>query len=328
MKAASLFLSTRMLMPLFVLPLLPPTAANAAPPQKPAAGRIAAVAFSPDGKTLAAASTSGVIQLWDTTNGAAVGNWADLQTLICLAFSPDGKTLATASWEGGATLWDVQNASVRTVLRGHTDAIESIVFSADGRMLATASWDGTVKLWDVESGRCRQSIQGPGTQRAVAWSADGKTLAVGTSDSLRVLERSTGKEFFTFEGTNDIRSVDFSPDGKTLLMSYSGTQGCTVGLLDIATKRELLSVKAHKSRASCVKFSADGKQFATAGDNPTIQVWDAQSGQQLLALEGHTRSTFSVAFSPSGAMLASSGADGNARLWDIATGQERGVLKA
>ena len=94
MKAASLFLSTRMLMPLFVLPLLPPTAAKAAPPQKPAAGRIAAVAFSPDGKTLAAASTSGVIQLWDTTNGAAVGNWADLQTLICLAFSPDGKTLA------------------------------------------------------------------------------------------------------------------------------------------------------------------------------------------------------------------------------------------
>lgn len=313
---------------LFMALLLLPLASHARPPQKPTAGRIAAVAFSPNAKILAAANTSGVIQLWDTTTGASVGILADLQTLICLAFSPDGKTLAVTSWEGGVTLWDVRTASIRAVLKGHTDVIESVAFSADGTMLATASWDGTVKLWDVESARCKQSVDGPGTQRAIALSSDGRTLAVGTSDSLRILELPTAKEIHTIERTNDIRALDFSPDSKTLLMSYSGTEGCTVGLLDLASKQERLSVKAHKSRASSVKFSPDGKQFATAGDSPIIQLWDAQSGKQLRAFEGHTRSTFAVAFSPNSAMLASSGADGNARLWDAATGRERAVCKA
>lgn len=337
MKTSSRLFRILKLALLFVVLLALPGTVHARPPQKPAAGRFAAVAFSPDGKTLAAANTCGVIQLWDTTKGTPAGTLTDLQTLVRLAFSPDGKTLVATSWEGGATLWDVPTASIRAVLKGHTDVIEGVAFSADGKTLATASWDETVKLWDVESTRCKQTIEGSGTQRSVALSPDGKTLAVGTSNSLRVLELPTGKALLTIENTNDVLAVDFSPDGKTLLMGYSGTEGCTVGLLDLATKKERVSVKAHKARAGCVKFSADGKQFATAGDSPTVQVWDAQSGKQVMALEGHERSTFAVAFSSDGAMLASCGAEGTARLWEVpsakpegfaATGRERAAFKA
>jgi WD40 repeat protein len=352
MKTSARFLRARKLALLVVVALALPGTVHARPPQKPAAGRFAAVAFSPDGKTLAAANTSGVIQLWDTTKGTPVGTLTDLQTLVRLAFSPDGKSLVATSWEGGATLWDVPTASIRAVLKGHTDVIEGVAFSADGKTLATASWDETVKLWDVESARCKQTIQGPGTQRAVALSPDGKTLAVGTFNSLRVLELVSGKVLFTIEDTNDVLAVDFSPDGKTLLMGYSGTEGCTVGLLDLATKKERVSVKAHEARAGCVKFSADGKQFATAGDSPAVQVWDARSGKQVMALEGHTRSTFAVAFSSDGAPLASSGAlldvgamsgvaispdgktlatgswEGTVTLWDVNSGRERATLKA
>jgi WD40 repeat protein len=174
MKTSSRFFRALKLALLFVVPLALPGTIQARPPQKPAAGRFAAVAFSPDGKTLAAANTSGVIQLWDTTKGVPAGTLTDLQTLVRLAFSPDGKTLVATSWEGGATLWDVETASIHAVLKGHTDVIESVAFSADGKTLATASWDETVKLWDVESARCKQTIEGPGTQRAVALSPDGK----------------------------------------------------------------------------------------------------------------------------------------------------------
>jgi WD40 repeat protein len=173
MKTSSRFFRAFKFAMLFVVPLALSGTIQARPPRKPVAGRFAAIAFSPDGKTLAAANTCGVIQLWDTTKGAQVGNLTDLQTLIRLAFSPDGKTLVATSWEGGATLWDVPTASIRAVLKGHTDVIEGVAFSSDGKTLATASWDETVKLWDVESARCKQSIKGPGTQRAVAVSPDG-----------------------------------------------------------------------------------------------------------------------------------------------------------
>jgi WD40 repeat protein len=165
MKTSSRFGRAFRLALLVVVPLVLPGTVHARPPQKPAAGRFAAVAISPDGKTLAAANTCGLIQLWDTTKGAPAGTLTELQTLVRLAFSPDGKTLIATSWEGGATLWDVPTASIRAVLTGHTDVIEGVTFSADGKTLATASWDETVKLWDVESARCKQTIEGSGTQR-------------------------------------------------------------------------------------------------------------------------------------------------------------------
>jgi WD40 repeat protein len=219
-----------------------PAALSAVPPQKPGAARIAGVAFSPDGKTLATANTSGAIQLWDAATGAAAGTLADLQTVVGVAFSPDGKTLASATWDAGVTLWDVPTAQVRAVLKGHTDTIERLRFSPDGKTLVTASWDGTVKLWDVESGRPKQSIQGPGTQRSVAVSPDGKAVAIGTSGNLRVVDLATGKELFTRENTNDVRSLDFSPDGRKLLMAYHGAQESTVRLLDAATGQEAFAV--------------------------------------------------------------------------------------
>src|SRR5262245_3869195 len=226
-----------------------PAALPAVPPQKPGEARIAGVAFSSDGKTLATANTSGAIQLWDTATGAAVRTLPDLQTVVHVAFSPDGKTLASATWDAGVTLWDVPAAEVRAVLKGHTDTIERLTFSPDGKTLSTASWDGTVKLWDVELGRLKQSIQGSNSQRSVAFSPDGKNLAIGTSGNLRLLEPATWKELFVLTDTNDVRSLDFSPDGRKLAMAYHGSKESTVRLLNAATGEELFAVNGHGSRA-------------------------------------------------------------------------------
>src|SRR5262249_25582736 len=162
------------------------------------------------------ANTSGAIQLWDTATGKAGATLTDLQTVVGVGFSPDGKTLASATWDAGVTLWDLPSAEVRAVLKGHTDTIERLRFSPDGNTLATASGDGTVKLRDVESGRLKQSLEGSDSQRSVAYSPDGKKIAIGTAGDLRVVELATGKEVFTRKGTNDVRSLDFSPDGRKL----------------------------------------------------------------------------------------------------------------
>ncbi|KAF2686545.1 hypothetical protein K458DRAFT_415891 [Lentithecium fluviatile CBS 122367] len=124
---------------------------------------VRAVAFSPDGKTLASAS------------------------VMAVAFSPNGKTLASASGDGTVKLWDAGSGKALQTLKGHSSWVNSVAFSPDGKTLASASGDGTVKLWDAGSGKALQTLKGHSSWvNSVAFSPDGKTLArlaSGSSDN-------------------------------------------------------------------------------------------------------------------------------------------------
>ncbi|CAM3789303.1 TIR domain-containing protein [Smaragdicoccus niigatensis] len=134
---------------------------------------VTSVAFSPDGKILAAGNYDGTIQLWDLTdpahavplgkplNGGSVG---DLETVWSVAFSPDGQTLASGigqsvaeegktitPLDGTVRLWDLTDlthvAPLGLPLTAPTLGVISVTFSPDGRRLASVSGDGTLRLW-------------------------------------------------------------------------------------------------------------------------------------------------------------------------------------
>src|SRR5262249_40400283 len=106
------------------------------------------VAFSPDGKTFAVASQTGIVRLWDLASGDLLASFrGHTSSVLCLAFSPDGKTLATGSEDRTARLWDTATGQEKVTLKAHTAAVRSLAFSPDGSTLATASADGTVRLW-------------------------------------------------------------------------------------------------------------------------------------------------------------------------------------
>ena len=115
-----------------------------------------------------------------------------------------------------------------------------------------------------------------------------------------------------------VERVAFSPGGGTLATaSWDGT----TKLWDVATGRELLTLRTNTEHVFSVAFSPDGKLLATGEDQVAI-LWEVGSGHQVMSLTGHTGRVASVSFSPDGSLLATASFDKNVKLWSVVTGKE------
>jgi WD40 repeat protein len=259
-----------------------------------------ALAFSPDGKTLAT------------------------------AHGPVGAV-------GWVKLWDVATAKVKATLEGHTSIVLTVAFSPDGGTLASAGQDGTVKLWDVTAGKEKATFHGQGGWvLAVAFAPDGKTLAWGEQGgAVRLWDLSTGRVQLTLRGHEGaVRSLAFSPDGKTLASgggdwSREDRPG-EVKLWDLAAGKERADLKGHPDYVYAVAFTADGRTLASGSRDGTLKVWDAMTCRERFTHKGKTAVT-SLAFTPGGETLLTgrglANQVGTVTAWDLSTGRQGTTLK-
>jgi WD40 repeat protein len=177
---------------------------------------VTAIAFSPNGKTLASASWDQTARLWDVATGKLLGTLkGHNKPVLSLAFSPDGKTLATGSLDFTIVLWSPSTGAQHKVLNGHKKQVNSLAFSPDGNLLASASHDSTVRLWDGRGMVVRQITVDGSQLSALAFSPDGAVLVVAGHKGLTAWNVADGT---AVGGVGDWqlgnKSVAFSSDGR------------------------------------------------------------------------------------------------------------------
>jgi WD40 repeat protein len=193
--------------------------------KSPITDRVNALAFSPDGKTLAVGSgepsRSGDITLWSLADGALKARWDDvhLDSVLALDFSPDGKHLASGGADKALRVLDTASGKVLKVFEGHTHHVLGVSWRADGRVLASAGADAVVKIWDWTTGERRQNLTGWEREvTAVRYLGATDILATCSGDAKVRMLTSAGVEVKSLTGARDfLNSLAATKQGEWLL---------------------------------------------------------------------------------------------------------------
>ncbi len=236
--------------------------------QEPAGPELRVVAFSPDGKSLAAGAwlpgNRGEVTVWDVTTRTA--RWArpESAAVTALAYSPDGKLLALAFRRREVRLLNAATGEAEATLDGGEKEVRAVAFSPDGRTLATAGQD--VRLWDVAGRRERRLIRGPrGEQQAVyavAFAPDGGAVAGACGRDLRLWDAATGEQKWLAPQTGGhVARLLFAPDGRWLL---AGDWSGQVRLCDAVTGATRCKL-GHLGAVDSLAFAPQARTLAVAG---------------------------------------------------------------
>jgi WD40 repeat protein/serine/threonine protein kinase len=291
-------------------------------------GEHGSVAFSPDGKLLAAGSGT-TVKVWDVAaDPKPLACRGHRQEIASVAFSPDGTRLATVgSVDETLKVWDAIGGQEMVGLTA--DFGHGVAFSPDGKLLAAGQGQG-VFVCDPLTGREIRRLAGhTGGVITVAFSPDGKLLASacrpgdeGDAGEIIIWDVADGTRAITIEDPF-AWNVAFSPDGKRLA---SARWDEVLAVWDVADGKRLLTLRGHTNRVRGVAFSPDGQLIASASEDRTLRLWDAATGQEVAVLKGSAAWINGVAFSPDGKRLAAAEggflAPGGVRLWDVPSGQE------
>jgi WD40 repeat protein len=236
-------------------------------------GEVKSLDFSPDGKTLAAA-TKTMLTLWNVGSRSRLHrpHYAGHPSwVLAVGFSPDGATLATASSDAGLRLWDVTTGDSLDVPR-LSESASDVAFSADGALMASGSDHGTAEVWDTATRTSIATFDGT-PDDSVALSPDGRLLAVGGDGRVvRIWDVRTRKLVHELDqGGHGAFTLEFSPDGRTL--AISGFEP-TASLWDVATGTQIGPPLTAGDRRTMIDLSADGRLLLEVHGNGQGAVWD------------------------------------------------------
>jgi WD40 repeat protein len=237
------------------------------------------LAFSPDGRLLAAGMGDRTVRLWDTSTLSEIAVWkGHTRNVVGLAFSPDGRLLATGS--------------------------------ADYSHLHKR---GEVKLWDVKTGRELAHRSDPIGVWSVAFSPDGRTIALG-SDRIIMWSVESGEIASEMPLKANAKALTFVT-GSPLLVSAAGRE---LAFWSTKSAELVARCRGHGQNLHGISASPDGRMVTSCSQDGTVRFWDTDTFRQRACFDWKIGSVRSVAFSPDGSVIAAGGSQENHLiLWDL-----------
>lgn len=241
------------------------------------------IAFSPDGRRLAAIDSDRLLRVWNLETGGEIFN-------------------VSSGQQGSAST--------------------ELAFNPDGSLIATVESGGELRLLNSADGTLKSTLRGADMLRCLGWSPNGKQIAAGTASGRVILwDPSTPQPIATiYSHSSEVRGVAFVNEGRDLLSTGLGGPVKVWGNVpdakgDIHTPR--LELPSRGAPIDPTVIAANETHLATCGEDRQIHLWDVKTFQLLKSIKGHANIVTSLTFHPNGKQLAASDADGQVKVWPL-----------
>jgi len=311
--------------------------------------------FSPDGNFIASEGDDKTIKLWNINNGKIVrtfnghpsyNEFAGFTPDGSLDFSPDSSYIACGSYGGTITLWNTNDDRPVWSIKGHSKRITSLCFSPNGFCIATGSEDNTIKIWKSNNGSLFKVFKGNSSQgiKSIIFSPNDVRVGSGGYDEGKKVWQvwlvNNGERIRSFKDYHYSSPVFLADDDIVIMKNLTyctsnfflslrsinanrcfGTsyKGFEIQLMDIKTKKDVCSFKAHDGEINSVNFSPDARYLASGSQDGTIKLWNVENCTYVRTLM-KKELVQTVTFSPDGKCIATE-INNTIYFWDVNNGR-------
>ncbi|KAE8135482.1 WD40-repeat-containing domain protein [Aspergillus pseudotamarii] len=286
---------------------------------------VLSLAFSPDNKLLASASSDDTIYICDLTSDIVIraleGHSHRVNTL---AISPDGKLIASGSNDESVRIWELDTGALLQTFE-HSGSVRSVGFSPNNELMASVPGDREIWIWDAGTGELQQKVGFDRIESSI-FSPERILEATGFNRA-RLSDRILSTLFHRFDvSSRDSWKLAVSPNSDLLV---SCSDDGRVQLCDTRIAATNSTIQAHSHEVTAIQLSPDSKFLGSVSSDHKVLLWDATTGLLLHTLNDYSGKSGTFSFSPDSKLVAFRPQSNSTciQLWNVETGQLHRTLE-